>query len=276
MGDVKMVSVNGAHLAVRIDGDADKPWMVLSNSLACTLESWRFQMPLLTRTHRVLRYDTRAHGASSAPAGPYSMDTFVDDMVGLMDHFGIGRADLIGLSLGGMTAIGLAIRAPERVARLISIAARTDTNPAFLENWDVRCAAVRAAGGMSGVADFTLARWFTPAFHAAHPEVVREAKEMILGCDMDGYIACADALRGLDYKRHLGAIRAPALFIAGREDGGAPPAEIQSMAALTPGARFAVIEAAHIVPMENPGAFNAQVESFLAETPVPAGDVASG
>ncbi|MEP9353527.1 alpha/beta fold hydrolase [Xanthobacter sp. KR7-65] len=265
MGDVMMVPVNGADLAVRIDGDAGKPWMVLSNSLACTLESWRFQMELLTRTHRVLRYDTRAHGASSAPAGPYTMDTFVIDLVGLMDHFSIGRADLLGLSLGGMAAIGLAIRHPERVGRLMAAAARTDTNAAFLENWDVRCAAVRAAGGMSGVADFTLARWFTPAFHAAHPEVVQEAREMILGCDVDGYLACADALRGLDYKRQLGSIGCPALFMAGREDGGASPDEIRSMAALTPGARFGVIEAAHIVTMENPAAFNALVASFLAE-----------
>lgn len=265
MSDVEMVAVNGARLAARIDGEADKPWMVLSNSLACTMGSWRFQMPLLTRTHRVLRYDTRAHGASSAPAGPYTMDTFVDDLAGLMDHYGIARADLVGLSLGGMTAIGLAIRAPERVGRLVSAAARTDTNPAFIENWDVRSAAVRDAGGMAGVVDFTIARWFTPAFQADHPEVVREAREMILACDAEGYLACAGALKGLDFKRHLGAIRAPALFIAGQADGGAPPAEIQSMAELTPGARFAVIEAAHIVTMENPDAFNALVGPWLAQ-----------
>lgn len=263
MSDNEKVSVNGAELAVRIDGEAGKPWLVLSNSLACSLESWRFQMPMLTRTHRVLRYDTRAHGQSSAPAGPYAMDLFVSDLVGVMDHFGIARADVVGLSLGGMTGIGLAILHPDRISRLVSVAARSDTSPPFLQNWDTRIAAVRAAGGMSGVADFTLERWFRPAFRAEHPEVVKEAEAMILGCDAEGYIACAEALKKLDYKTRLSTIRAPSLFIAGTEDGGAPAAEIESMAALVPGARFKAIPAAHIVPMENPEAFNAALGDWL-------------
>lgn len=264
MSDIETVSVNGVSLAARIDGDEGKPWLVLSNSLACTLESWRRQLPVLLKTHRVLRYDTRAHGRSSAPPAPYNMAAFVTDLVGLMDHFGIERADLVGLSLGGMTGIGLAIHHPERLNRLVACAARSDAVPPFIESWNTRIAAVKAAGGMRGVADFTLERWFTDDFRAAHPEVVEEARGMILSCDKDGYIACAEALKGLDYKGSLGAIRARVLYVAGSADGGAPPAALKEMAALTPGADYVEIAAAHIIPMENPDAYNAAVSGWLS------------
>ena len=269
MSNVEKVKVNGAEIAARVDGDAGKPWIVLSNSLACTHESWRLQMPLLTKTHRVLRYDTRGHGQSSAPPAPYSMDLFASDLVGLMDHYGIEKADILGLSMGGMTALGVAINHPSRVNRLICSAARSDSIPPFVDSWNTRIAAIRAAGGMQGVVDFTIERWFTQGFREANPDIVEEAKRMILATDMEGYIACAEALKGLDYKRSLGSISAPSLFIAGAQDGGAPPAAMREMATLTPGAGFVEIApASHIIILENPDAFNATVGSWLAGEPV--------
>ncbi|OYY12112.1 MAG: hypothetical protein B7Y70_06225 [Rhizobiales bacterium 35-68-8] len=265
MIDVEMVTVNGATLAARVDGEAGKPWLVASNSLACTLESWGGQMATFTRTHRVLRYDTRGHGRSSAPGGPYSLATFVADLVRLMNHFGIEKADMVGLSMGGMTGLGLAITHPERLRSLACCAARADAIPPFIESWNTRIAAIRAAGGMQGVVDFTIERWFTEAFRTARPDVIAEARRMILACDTQGYIACAEALKGLDYKRSLGSIKAPVLYVAGASDGGAPPAALQEMAALTPGARFTqVAPAAHIIPMENPEGFNAVLGDWLS------------
>ncbi len=264
MSDIQKVTVNGAELAVRIDGEAGKPWLILSNSLACTLESWRHQIPVFTQTHRVLRYDTRGHGRSSAPVGPYSMAIFVADLVGLMDHFGIEKADIAGLSLGGMTGLGVAITHPDRINRLVCSAARSDAIPPFIDSWNTRIAAIRAAGGMHGITDFTLERWFTPEFRAAHPDVMEEAREMILACDTEGYIACAEGLKGLDYKRSLGTIAAPVLYVAGSADGGAPPAAMKEMAAMTPGADYVEITpAAHIIPMENADGYNAAVGGWL-------------
>lgn len=265
MIDVEMVTVNGATLAARVDGEAGKPWLVASNSLACTLESWDGQMDTFTRTHRVLRYDTRGHGRSSAPGGPYSLATFVADLVRLMNHFGIEKADMVGLSMGGMTGLGLAITHPERLRSLACCAARADAIPPFIESWNTRIAAIRAAGGMQGVVDFTIERWFTEAFRTARPDVIAEARRMILACDTQGYIACAEALKGLDYKRSLGSIKATVLYVAGASDGGAPPATLQEMAALTPGTRFTeVAPAAHIIPMENPEGFNAVLGDWLS------------
>lgn len=264
MIDVEKVSVNGAVLATRVDGEAGKPWLVLSNSLACTLESWDGQMEVFTRTHRVLRYDTRGHGRSSAPAGPYALATFVADLVGLMDHYKIDTADIVGLSMGGMTALGLAITHPARVRTLACCAARADAIPPFIDSWNTRIAAIRAAGGVHGIVDFTLERWFTAPFREARPDVMEEAKRMILACDTEGYIACAEALKGLDYKRSLGAIKAPTLYVAGASDGGAPPAALKEMASLTSGARYVEIApAAHIIPMENPDAYNAALSGWL-------------
>jgi pimeloyl-ACP methyl ester carboxylesterase len=125
--------------------------------LAGTHESWRFQVPLLSSAYRVLRYDSRGHGASSSPPGPYTFDILVPDVICLMDHYGIAKADILGLSMGGMTALGLAIDHPDRVGRVICCA-RSDSIPPFVDSWNARVASIREAGGMKGVLDFTLGR----------------------------------------------------------------------------------------------------------------------
>ncbi len=96
------VPVDGARLFCRIDGadKTDAPWIVLSNSLGTDHTMWGPQIPLLVTRFRVLRYDTRGHGRSEAPPGPYNMPMLVGDVVRLMNHHGIGRATFMGLSLG--------------------------------------------------------------------------------------------------------------------------------------------------------------------------------
>ncbi len=108
------------------------PWIILSNSLASTHESWRFQVPLLSSAYRVLRYDLRGHGASSS-TGPYTFDILVADVICLMDHYGIAKADILGLSMGGMTALGLAIDHPGRVGRVICCDARSGSIPPLVD-----------------------------------------------------------------------------------------------------------------------------------------------
>lgn len=254
------VDSGGVTLSARVDGEAGKPWLLLSNSLAADLTMWDDQMALLTRTHRVLRYDTRGHGQSAAPAGPYSFDDLVADMVALLDHVGAERADVIGLSLGGMTALGLGLAHPERVRRMVVCDARADAPAPFVQSWDDRIAAIRA-GGMAAVVDGTLARWFTPAADASVPE---RAKAMILATSPIGYEGCAGALKRLDYLRHLGGMTVPVRYVVGAEDMGAPPPAMRAMAEATPGASFVEIAGtAHVPNMENPAAFAAALGDFL-------------
>jgi len=263
MTETRKVSSGDATLHVKVEGDEGLPWLIASNSLAADLSMWDPQMRNLTKRRRVVRYDTRGHGRSSAPEGPYSFDILVADMVAVLDALDVGEADILGLSLGGMTALGIALEHPGRVRRLVCAQARGMFPPPGLAMWDQRAQAVRD-GGMAAVVEDTLSRWFTPETHRDHPETVEKARGMILATSPDGYIACTAALKGLDYLRRLGDIKRPALYIAGELDGGAPVDAMREMADATPGSCFEVIAGvAHIGNMEAVAAFDDAVAGFL-------------
>jgi 3-oxoadipate enol-lactonase len=263
----QIVRVHGVDLAARVDGEEGRPWIVLANGLATTYDVWNEQVGLLDRTHRVLRYDARGHGHSSSPPGPCRFTNLEDDVIGLMDYFGIDVADLLGLSMGGMTMLGVAIDHSSRVNRLICCDARSDAVPPFIASWDARIAAIRTAGDMKGVVDFSLERWFTPAFREKKPETIKAAEAMILATDPEGYISCAAALKQLDFKRSLAKIAAPALFVCGAQDQAAAPAVMREIAALTPRGTYAEVDpGAHLCNMENPDRFNAIVGEWLGRS----------
>ncbi|MBM3614456.1 MAG: alpha/beta fold hydrolase [Alphaproteobacteria bacterium] len=254
------VPVAGATLSAQVDGSAGKPWLLLSNSLAADLTMWDDQMNVLIRNYRVVRYDTRGHGHSTASDGAYDFDLLVTDMLAVLDHVGAKQADVIGLSLGGMTALGLGLKHPTRVKRMVVCCARADNPPPFVQGWIDRIAVVRAKG-TDALVEGTLARWFTPACAEA-PKA--RAAAMIRATSAAGYIGCARALMGLDYLRQLGAMQAPVQYLVGAEDSGAPKAAMAAMAAATPGAGLIVLESlAHIPNMEDPEAFNAALSDWL-------------
>ncbi len=258
-----LVDINGTKLFVQIDGPEDAPWLICSNSLGATHLMWSPQMDLFTRHHRVLRYDTRGHGKSAAPTAPYQLADLVSDVVGLMDHHGIETADYIGLSLGGMTGLGLALDHADRINRLICCDARADAPPPFAKMWDERIADVDASD-VAALWPGTLERWLTPSFQAQHAEVVDQLKADFEQTSAEGYKGCAAAIRGLDYLRHLGKVSSPLLYIGGDQDSGAPPETMRAMADATPGAAFREIpDAAHIANVDNADAFNAAVAGFL-------------
>jgi 3-oxoadipate enol-lactonase len=266
MDSSRIVSVNGVDIATSVEGRDGAPWIVLSNSLGANYHSWDDQMSLLTEHFRVLRYDTRGHGRSSAPAGPYSLEDLTGDVIALMDHYRIGRATFLGLSMGGMTGLGLAINHPDRIARLVCCDARSDAPQPFVDNWTARIASVESAGTMEPIAAFNKERWFTPACIAAHPEVVQKAMDMILKTSTQGYIGCARALQKLDYKRHLGRIACPTLFVCGAQDVASPAAVMEEMTGLVPGAAFERVDpGAHLCSMENPAGFNTVVGTWLSQ-----------
>lgn len=266
MDSARTVLVNGVEIATRVDGREGAPCVVLSNSLAADYYSWDDQIPLLTERFRVLRYDTRGHGGSSAPEGPYTFADLTGDVLGLMDHYGFREATFIGLSMGGMTGLGLAIDHPERITRLICCDARADAVPAFVDNWTARIASVKEAGDMKPIAAFNKERWFTPGFVASRPEVVQKAMNMVLNTSVRGYIGCAQALQTLDYKRRLSRIGCPTLFVCGAQDAAAPASVMQEMAGLAPGAAFTLVDpGAHVCNMENPVGFNAVIGDWLSQ-----------
>ena len=259
------VPVEGGSLFTRVEASerSDPAWLILSTSIASDHTMWDPQIPALTTRYRVLRYDTRGHGLSDAPDGPYSFDMLVEDVIALMDAHGIDKASFMGLSLGGMTGLGLALTYPERVEKLVCCDARADAPEPYVKGWDERIALVEQSG-MQGILAATLERWLTPAFRKENPEVVARVEQMILSTPVAGYKGAAAALKTLDYLKNLPRLTVPTLFVVGAEDAGAPPDVMQRMADAVPGARLAVIpNAAHIANIDNETGFHEAVAEFL-------------
>lgn len=257
------VDFGGYALNCKVEGPEGADWIILSNSLGANLSMWDDQMALLTGRYRVLRYDTRGHGGSDTPEGPYSFADLTGDVIGLMDHFGIGTAAFMGLSMGGMTGLGLAIDHGDRVSRVICADGRADAPEPFRAMWDQRIEKVET-GGLAAIADGTLASWLTEDWRDANPSRVAAIRDMVLANDPEGYIACCLALKELDYLRRLGDARVPVLYVGGRQDMGAAPEVMQAMADATPSGVYIPIEnAAHVANINAPEAFNAAIREFL-------------
>jgi len=253
--------VSAVAVSYSVDGPADAPVVVLSNSLGASRGMWDPQVPVLAERYRVISYDARGHGDSPAPPGPYTLDDLVDDVVALLDEVGAERAHLAGVSLGGMTAMRMAVREPQRVHRmaLICTSASTDAGP-FRD----RAAAVRR-DGTAPLAAAVVSRWVTPGFAAAHPEEVARLEAMVAGADDEGYAACCEVVGAMDLRADLGSIRAATLVIGAADDPSTPPEHARAIAAGIPGARLVVLpQGAHLVNLETPDVVTALIAGHLA------------
>jgi 3-oxoadipate enol-lactonase len=245
----------------RFDGVEDGPVLVLSNSLGTTMDMWEPQLPAFSQRFRVLRYDTRGHGGSPVPPGPYTIDEIGGDVLELLDSLGLERISFCGLSLGGAVGIWLAANAPARLDRLVLCCTAAQFPPPEL--WEERAAAARR-DGVEALADAVMQRWFSAGFRAAHPETVARFRALVASTPAEGYAACCEALRDLDLRPRLGEVAAPTLVVAGSEDPATPPERGQLIADGIPGARLVVIEGvAHLANLERPGELDATVLDHL-------------
>jgi 3-oxoadipate enol-lactonase len=252
--------VSAVAVSYTVDGPGDAPVVVLSNSLGATRAMWGPQVPALAERFRVITYDTRGHGESPAPAGPYALDDLVDDLVALLDVAGARRAHVVGLSLGGMTAMRLAAREPERVDRLalLCTSAKAD-GQAFLD----RAATVRESGTAT-LAPTVVGRWLTPAFAAEHPDLVARLEAMIVAADDEGYAGCCEAIGRMDLREDLSRIAAPTLVVCGADDLALPPEHQQAIAAGIRGAELLTVSpGAHLANLEQPAEVTAALLAHL-------------
>ncbi len=253
-----------ARIYFRVDGPDGAPSLLLLNSIGTDHAMWSPIMPLLLARFRVIRMDTRGHGASDAPSGDYNLALLAADARAVLDAAGVPSAMVCGLSLGGMIAMQLALEAPTRVTKLILAC----TSPAMpREIWVERIRLVRAQG-MAAITDAALGRFFTPAFRAAHPAYVASIRRTLETTDPLGYAACGAAIRDMDLLARLGAIGAPTLVIAGSSDVSTPvEGHGDRLVAAIPDVRLAVLPTAHIACAEAPDAFAAALVGFLDEAP---------
>jgi len=256
------VSPNLFH---RLDGPDDAPVLVLSNSLGTRHTMWDAQAPALVEGFRLLRYDTRGHGQSDVPDGPYSMDDLGRDVLALLDQLGIERASFCGLSLGGMIGIWLGINAPERIEKLVLCSTTAHFPPA--EEWTRRADVVRSSEGVAGLAHATLERWFTPGFHERRPDELERFRQMLITTAGEGYAGCCEAIREMDMRDEAGGIEAPTLVIAGDDDPSTPPDWNRDLADAIPSAGYHLIaDARHISNVAQPREFTDALLRHLEES----------
>ena len=187
----------------------------------------------------------------------------IADVTGLMDAVGVETAHYVGLSLGGMTGLGLALKAPERLKTLTVCDARADAPAAFRDGWDERIPVAREKG-MGPLVEPTIERWFTQEFRDAKPPVLDKVRGMIRGTSVDGYIGCGRAIQNLYYLPRLGQIGVPTLFVAGAQDMATPPNAMTAMHEAVPESQYALIDpAGHLSNIENPEPFMRAVGGFL-------------
>ncbi len=258
------VDRGGFKLAAYIDGKGEgAPWIVLSNSLGAAAMMWEPQLELVGKRYRILRYDTRGHGMSDAPPSPYSWDDLTGDVIALMDHFGITQASYMGLSLGGMTGLGLAIHHGNRFERVVCCDARADAPPPFVQSWDDRLAVIDE-DGLTAILAGTMERWFVERWRKGNPDALKRFEDAFLVTSVTGYKGCAEALKRLDYLKDLGSIAIPVLYVGGAKDIGAAPVVMRAMAEATLGTSYTEIpDAAHLPNIDNTNAFNAAISGFL-------------
>jgi 3-oxoadipate enol-lactonase len=234
----------------QLSGPEDAPAVVLSGSLGTSLEMWDAQEPALAERFRVVRYDLRGHGRSPIPPPPYEIADLGMDLLALLDRLELERVSLCGVSIGGMASMWVAAHAPDRVARLVVCCSTAHFGPdaGFRE----RAAIVREQG-LEPLADAALGRWFTPAFAAAHPDLMARTRATLIATSREAYAACCEALATMDMRPALARIVAPTLVIAAAEDPSTPPEHGRLIAERIAGARFELVPAAaHLANMSRP------------------------
>ena len=262
MSDMTFTQISGARFHYRLDGATHAPVVVLSNSLGTNVAMWDAQIPALAQKFRVLRYDSRGHGASDVTPGPYSIAGLAQDVVGLLDALQISAAHYCGLSVGGLIGQRLGIDASKRFKSLTlcNTAARIGT----IDGWNTRIASIKE-GGIAPIANGVVSRWFTEDFAKREPTWVETARQMLLHTSPEGYAATCAALRDEDLRESIAAIPTPTLVISGAQDAAVTAADGRFVSEKIPGAQYLELNAAHLSNIEAAEPFTAALLKFLGQ-----------
>lgn len=257
------VQANDLHVNCQVSGPLGAPVVVLSHSLGSSGVMWEQQVPALVEKYRVVRYDTRGHGGTDAPAGPYALDMLGDDAVAMLDALDIERVHWVGLSMGGMIGQNVALRYPARFASAVLCDTTSRIPDEAKPIWDERIATAKRSG-MSPLCDETMERWFTAPYRERDPQEVAVIREQFLATPTSGFVGCCQAIRDLDYTDRLHGIDLPVHVIVGADDPSTPPAAARAISERIAGASLEIIDsAAHLANVEQPDAFNRSLFAFL-------------
>ena len=256
-----ILTLNDIDLNYLDEGEPGAPPIVFANSLGTTLKLWDPILPHLPTGLRIIRYDMRGHGQTTVPQPPYSMGALIRDVEQLMDELGVKDALFVGLSIGGLVAQGLATKRRDLMRGMVlsNTAAKIGTP----EIWQGRFDLI-GKGGMEAVAEATMERWFSKAWHGT-PQI-KPWREMLTATEPEGYIGCGHAIVGTDFYTTTAALTLPTLAIAGSEDGATPPDLIRETQQLIKGSQFHLIRrAGHLPCVEQPEEYASVLTRFMTE-----------
>lgn len=253
---------NDAIIHFQTFGDSSKPALIFSNSLGTTLSMWQNQIDHFQKDYFVICYDTRGHGQSSAPQGPYKIDQLGQDVVNLLDHLKIEKADFCGISMGGLTGQWLAINRPESFNHVVvcNTAAKIGEEQAWLDR-----AKLVLEQGLKPIAETAALRWFTEPFIQSQAIIVASLSNDLAASSAEGYASCCEALAKADLRDQLGEIIIPVLIIAGQKDPVTTIIDGQYMLDRITNAQLVEINASHISNIEQPQDFNQALSDFLTQ-----------
>ena len=252
---------NGIDIHYTIEGEG--PVVTLSHSLGCNLTMWDDQARALSTRYRVLRYDTRGHGQTSAPPGPYTLEQMADDLHGLLTGLGIAEIHFVGISMGGMIGQVFALKHPQMLRSLVLCDTTSRYPPDMLSAWEERILTV-VARGMEPMVEPTLLRWFTAPFRMQRQDVMDHVRAMLRSTPPKGYIGCCHAIPRINTTERLREVRCPALVIVGEEDPGTAVAMARAIHAALPSAELVILRSAsHLSNLEQPEEFNRVLLAFL-------------
>ncbi|MFK7856649.1 MAG: 3-oxoadipate enol-lactonase [Granulosicoccus sp.] len=258
---VQNLEANGIRVTYKLDGQQDAPVVMLSNSLMSNHTMWEPQMDVLTRSFRVLRYDTRGHGATDAPAGPYSIKLLAEDAVALLDALDIDKVHFAGLSMGGMIGQYMGANYSDRLHSLMLC--DTASEMPTLAMWNDRISTAREKG-ITALLDGTLQRWFTPPFLKNDKAAVENIAHMIRTTDAGGYIGCASAVRDMSQTSILSQIKVPTIIIVGEDDPACTVEQSKVLEEHIKDSELIILKnASHLSNIEQSDAFNIAMMNFL-------------
>ena len=256
------LTINRIDTRYVLDNEGGGPWLVFIHQLAGDLSVWDQMAGYFRHGFTVLRYDLRGHGETAVSPDAFTIDDLADDLATLLDKLGAPSAHVVGLSIGGMVAQKLAINHADKVETLTVVGAPAfileDARPTFAQ----RAASVRE-NGTASIVDTTLERWLTPDFRKAHPEVVEQIADTISNTPAEGFARAAEAVSRFDARDKLPTVTKRTLVVAGQHDVGTPHAASKVVADVVPGARFELLNAAHLSPVEESQRFSALLGDFL-------------
>ncbi len=257
-----MIDRNGVGLHVEVSGPDDAPTVMFAHSLGTNLHLWDAVLPLLPAGLRIIRYDSRGHGQSDVPGGPYTMGQLVSDAEAICDQLNVSDCLFVGVSVGGMVAQGLAIKRPDLIRAMVLSSTATKIGTAQM--WQDRIAAVNTHG-LSSMADTIMQRWFARDFFGT--PAMAKWLDMLMAMPEQGYVATCAAIAGTDFYTPTSGLRMPVLGIAGGQDGATPPDLVSETVDLIPGSQFSLMwRAGHLPCAEDPEGFAARLNQFIADT----------